>query len=171
MQHPTPIPSEVPAWLAAFNKVHTTEFQPYRSPRVLADSQSMHPMSKTKMAGALREVADIIEAHADDIMVMSDVWAFLHEATWCLPHVPGWCVMKHYYNHDPKTGLWKPAVWIACTTEAQANEFAPAIEEFYKNRSKHLKRHDTFKVEYGKTKVRNFIAPDCTPDEYLKRLQ
>lgn len=111
-QHPA-----VPDWLAGFNKCHQESYQPYRLPGVLADGQAHTDHDPATFAARLREVADLVEAHGDEIMVMADVYAFLREAAFCAPKVEGWCVMKHYHDHDPESGLWKPAVWIACTTQ------------------------------------------------------
>lgn len=48
---------------------------------------------------------------------------------------------------------------------------APAIEGFYVARDKHLKKHDWFRVERGMARICDFIAPETTPEEYLRRLR
>ena len=55
-------------------------------------------------------------------------------------------------------------------SEAQAREFAPAIEAYFKGKSKHLGKFDTFTVEWGKCDVQSMVAPDLKAEDYVRML-
>lgn len=86
-----------------------------------------------------------------------------------LPKVRAWCVMKHYSDHDPKSGTWKPIVWCACKTREHAEAIAKATQAHYDARQLGG-CPDKFVVERGEAHVSQLIAPECTPEYYVAGL-
>lgn len=107
----------------------------------------------------------------DSVDSLVKAWELLDGIASDLPRVEVWCVIKHYANHDRVTGQWKPATWLGCTTQAQAESLAPAIDEHYRTSNPHWgPNFDTFTAERAHIAVSMVVHPDLTVEEYLAYL-
>lgn len=92
-----------------------------------------------------------------------------HAIRWHLPQVTLWCVVKHYADHDPATGLWAPAIWCAFLSREQAESFRTAIDEHYTAQARARGwRLDGWTVERRAARPTDIIHPNLTPTEYIQ---
>lgn len=111
--------------------------------------------------------AVVPEPHLTALVAAYNVMADVNRA---LPRVECWCVVKHYASHDrDPNDVWKPAVWLGCTTKEQAEAFAPAIEAHYVRKYGPAER-DRFVAERAPCYIRQVINPELTPEEYVEGL-
>jgi hypothetical protein len=110
---------------------------------------------------------DKTEVSFEYLPEVAAAWSLLRNLTDALPKIVTWCVVKHYANHDPADNSWKPAVWVGCTTKAQAEELAPAIQKHY---SKKYDYGDRFVVEQRGCHVRDILNPCMTVEQYINLL-
>jgi hypothetical protein len=119
----------------------------------------------------LREVAAFIDRATDlkdkglavDPHSLADCYCFLHEAHRLLPEFDCWRVMKVYRDQS-----WRPAVWVGCLNEAQAQEIAPLLRRHYNEPRDH---GDQYVVEFGPARVIDIIDPRLTAEAYMSRLR
>lgn len=128
-----------------------------------------------RLGEAMSAVRQVVEAQVVNESAVTDLvraWNLLDHVTDALPDVNLWCVVKHYRAHLAETGSWRPAVWVACTTKAQADEFATAIHEHYvqENAWRGSDAHDTFVSERADARVSQIVDPNLSAEAYVAGL-
>ncbi len=110
---------------------------------------------------------------ADRALLSVEAYALVKDINpYDFPKVEAWCVVKHYGGQI--TQDWSPRVWTAHATKKQAQQFARAILNFYKARHAKLpypgKYLDDFRCERAEAAPSEFVHPDLTAAQYVRRI-
>lgn len=116
---------------------------------------------------ALAAVSDGAVVPETHLSALADAYNHMADVERALPKVECWCVVKHYSNESE--GVWKPAVWLGCTTKEQAEAFAPAIAKHYDRKYRETSR-DRFVVERAACGIRQVVHPELTAEAYVAGL-
>lgn len=128
---------------------------------VLAEAQTaVAALDEICAAGIAPAAIQVPEAYLPQI---ATAYERLDELTRYLPKVECWCVVKYY--HHPN---WSPAVWVGCTTEAQARALAPALKQFYTRPG--CVDPEEFRAERAPCPVNQIVRPEVTVEEYLSHI-
>lgn len=140
----------------------------------------MQEKALTQALARAKRVVDLLTPYVEKVTIAEDGAEVLPKDAWDmvrevypiadnlemhLPRIECWCVVKHYHDHDKRTGLWAPKVWTGHKTKRQAEAFAKAIYKHYD--SKYHGRPDDFKVEWRDADLGDLISPTHTATDYV----